>query len=114
VRVHRSWLASLVALTSCATAAPEVRPPAVEVPIQVIRNTVFVATTVTGAAPAHCSSSIPAQIGRSSRRACSRGVYEILPDEPMIDGLLGGDFLQRFRVTLDRTAKQMRLEPLGK
>jgi predicted aspartyl protease len=42
------------------------------------------------------------------------GVYEILPDEPIVDGLLGGDCLQRFRVTLDRTAKHMRLEQLRK
>jgi predicted aspartyl protease len=40
------------------------------------------------------------------------GVYDIYPDSPIIDGLLGGDFLHRFRVTLDRNAKQMRLEPL--
>jgi hypothetical protein len=42
------------------------------------------------------------------------GVYDIYPDAPIIDGLLGGDFLQRFRVTLDRSARQMRLEPLGR
>jgi predicted aspartyl protease len=40
------------------------------------------------------------------------GVYDIYPDAPVIDGLLGGDFLHRFRVTLDRNAKRMRLEPL--
>jgi len=40
------------------------------------------------------------------------GVYDIYPDSPIIDGLLGGDFLHRFRVTLDRSARQMRLEPL--
>jgi hypothetical protein len=42
------------------------------------------------------------------------GVSEVLPDEPIVDGLLGGDFLQRFRVTLGRTAKHMRLEQLRK
>lgn len=40
------------------------------------------------------------------------GVYDIYPDAPIIDGLLGGDFLHRYRVTLDRNARQMRLEPL--
>ena len=40
------------------------------------------------------------------------GVYDIYPDAPIIDGLLGDDFLRRFRVTLDRNARQMRLEPL--
>jgi len=42
------------------------------------------------------------------------GVYDIYPDSPIIDGLLGGDFLHRFRVTLDRNAKRMRLEPMGR
>ena len=42
------------------------------------------------------------------------GVYEIHPDAPILVGLLGGDFLNRYRVTLDRSARQMRLEPLGR
>ncbi|MFQ5899479.1 MAG: TIGR02281 family clan AA aspartic protease [Candidatus Methylomirabilia bacterium] len=40
------------------------------------------------------------------------GVYEAFPDGPILDGLLGGDFLYRFRVTLDKAARQMYLEPL--
>jgi predicted aspartyl protease len=41
------------------------------------------------------------------------GVYEIFPQTKVLDGLLGGDFLHKFRVTVDRTANRMRLEPLG-
>jgi len=42
------------------------------------------------------------------------GVYEIFPQTKVLDGLLGGDFLHKFRVTVDRTANRMRLEPLGR
>jgi predicted aspartyl protease len=42
------------------------------------------------------------------------GVYQIHPDAPILDGLLGGDFLHRYRVTLDRSARRMRLEPIGR
>jgi predicted aspartyl protease len=52
------------------------------------------------------------QVGRATMNDQEVGVYDIYPDAPIIDGLLGGDFLHRFRVTLDRNAKQMRLEPL--
>jgi predicted aspartyl protease len=40
------------------------------------------------------------------------GVYDIFPQVKILDGLLGGDFLHRFRVTVDRAANRMRLEPL--
>jgi predicted aspartyl protease len=42
------------------------------------------------------------------------GVYDFAPDTPVLDGLLGGDVLHRFRVTLDRSARRMRLEPLAR
>lgn len=54
------------------------------------------------------------RVGEATMKDQDIGVYEIDPDSPVIDGLLGGDFLQRFRVTLDRTAKHMRLAPLGR
>jgi len=54
------------------------------------------------------------RVGEATMKDQEIGVYEIHPDAPVIDGLLGGDFLQRFRVTLDRTAKQMRLAPFGR
>lgn len=40
------------------------------------------------------------------------GVYEIFPQTKILDGLLGSDFLHRFRVTVDKAANHMRLEPL--
>jgi len=42
------------------------------------------------------------------------GVYDFDPDTPVLDGLLGGDILHRFRVTLDRRAKRMVLQPLAR
>jgi len=54
------------------------------------------------------------RVGQATMKDQEIGVYEIHPDAPVIDGLLGGDFLHRFRVTLDRSAKQMRLAPLGR
>jgi predicted aspartyl protease len=42
------------------------------------------------------------------------GVYEINPNAALPEGVLGGDILHRFRVTLDRPAKRMRLEPLSR
>jgi predicted aspartyl protease len=38
------------------------------------------------------------------------GVSVIFPKVPGIGGLLGGDFLEQFTITLDRTARQMWLE----
>ncbi|HET8575546.1 MAG TPA: retropepsin-like aspartic protease [Methylomirabilota bacterium] len=40
------------------------------------------------------------------------GVVDFLPRAPFIDGLLGGDYLGRFRTTLDSQARVLRLEPL--
>jgi predicted aspartyl protease len=39
------------------------------------------------------------------------GVALVLPEEPLVDGVLGGDFLQRFTVTLDYAASRLRLDP---
>ena len=54
------------------------------------------------------------RVGEATMNDLEIGIFEIYPDAPIIDGLLGGDFLHRFRVTLDRIAKQMRLEPLAR
>jgi hypothetical protein len=54
------------------------------------------------------------KIGEATMIDHEIGVCELHPDAPMLDGLLGGDFLQRYRVTLDRSAKQMRLEPVSR
>jgi len=53
-------------------------------------------------------------IGEAILKDQEVGVYDINPEAPLPEGLLGGDILHRFRVTLDRTAKRMRLEPLSR
>lgn len=39
------------------------------------------------------------------------GVYDIFPGSPIVDGLLGTDFLGRYRVTFDPTRRTMHLAP---
>jgi predicted aspartyl protease len=39
------------------------------------------------------------------------GITLVLPAAPLVDGVLGGDILQRFRVGLDYTASRLRLTP---
>lgn len=55
---------------------------------------------------------VSVQVGDALIGDLDVGVYEAFPDGPILDGLLGGDFLYRFRVTLDKAARRMRLEPL--
>lgn len=38
------------------------------------------------------------------------GVYSVFPDEPLVDGILGADFLRHFTVTVDHDTRQLRLE----
>lgn len=38
------------------------------------------------------------------------GVHAVAPDSPIIDGILGGDVLSRYRVTVDHATRQLRLE----
>jgi predicted aspartyl protease len=52
------------------------------------------------------------QIGDAKIENFEVSVIEALPGAPDIDGLLGADFLQRFRVVLERAARRMTLEPL--
>jgi predicted aspartyl protease len=40
------------------------------------------------------------------------GVYDVVPSSGVIDGVLGNDFLHRFRVTLDTERKLMHLTPV--
>lgn len=42
------------------------------------------------------------------------GIHVVAPEMPLIDGLLGGDILGRFTMTVDRVARQLRLEPVGR
>jgi predicted aspartyl protease len=53
-------------------------------------------------------------IGEAILKDQEVGVYDIDPESALPEGLLGGDILHRYRVTLDRTAKRMRLEPLSR
>jgi hypothetical protein len=39
------------------------------------------------------------------------GIYPIAPSVPIIDGILGNDFLGRFEMTIDHATRQLRLEP---
>jgi predicted aspartyl protease len=41
------------------------------------------------------------------------GVYNAIPDVPMVDGILGLDFLRRFKFTVDTAGKVLRLEPFA-
>jgi hypothetical protein len=51
------------------------------------------------------------QIGNARLEDIEVGVHEIVPDAPLLDGLLGGDVLGRFTMTLDPGARKLRLEP---
>lgn len=51
-------------------------------------------------------------LGTTVVRDVEVGVYDVVPQAPVVDGVLGGDILQRFRSTLDAGARQLRLVPL--
>lgn len=53
------------------------------------------------------------QVGEATVEGLEVGIYDIMPDARVIDGLLGGDFLHRFKVTLDRRTSRMVLEPIS-
>lgn len=42
------------------------------------------------------------------------GVHAVAPDSPVVDGVLGNDVLGRFTMTVDRAARQLRLEPVAR
>ena len=50
------------------------------------------------------------QIGEARVDEIEVGVHDVAPESPIVDGILGGDFLLRFTLTLDRDARQLRLE----
>jgi predicted aspartyl protease len=52
------------------------------------------------------------QVGEALVERMEVGVYEFAPESRVIDGLLGSDFLNRFKVTFDRQSGHMILEPL--
>ena len=51
-------------------------------------------------------------VGTAMVRDVEVGVYDVVPQAPVVDGLLGGDILQRLRSTLDGGARQLHLGPL--
>ena len=57
------------------------------------------------------------QIGEARVDEIEVGVHDVAPQSPIVDGILGGDFLRQFTFTLNRDARQLRLEaeaPTGK
>src|SRR5262249_58502655 len=54
------------------------------------------------------------QVGDAVVEQIDVGVYDFAPEARIIDGLLGGDFLTRFKITFDHAAGRMILEPLSK
>jgi predicted aspartyl protease len=51
-------------------------------------------------------------IGNATLVDIEVGVYAVAPESPTIDGLLGADVLSRYRVTVDHSARQLRLDPV--
>jgi tetratricopeptide (TPR) repeat protein len=52
------------------------------------------------------------QIGDAVVENLDVAIVEAAPGAPDIDGLLGGNFLQRFKVILERSSRRLTLEPL--
>ncbi len=53
------------------------------------------------------------QVGDAFGENLEVGIHLVHPGAPIVDGLLGSDFLGRFQMTVDRTARQLRLEPMS-
>lgn len=51
------------------------------------------------------------EIGGAALENVEVGVYPVAPQAPAIDGFLGANILDRFSVSVDSAAKQLRLEP---
>jgi predicted aspartyl protease len=49
-------------------------------------------------------------VGEAMRENLPVGISVLFPRAPSVDGLLGGDFLEQFKMTLDRGTRQMWLE----
>ena len=52
-------------------------------------------------------------VGTAVVRDFTVGVYDALPEASTVDGILGLDFLRRYRFTVDTAAKRLRLEPVA-
>jgi len=51
-------------------------------------------------------------VGTAVVRNIEVGVYDVAPQAPVVDGLLGGDVLQRFRATVDAGSRRLHLAPV--
>ena len=51
-------------------------------------------------------------VGQAEVQAIEIGVYEVTPNLPDVDGILGADYLGHFRVTIDRQGGTLLLAPL--
>jgi hypothetical protein len=53
------------------------------------------------------------QVGDALVRNLDVAVADVNPNAPVVDGVLGGDFLGHFKVTVDRAASRLTLDPLS-
>ncbi|HXH84028.1 MAG TPA: retropepsin-like aspartic protease [Candidatus Tectomicrobia bacterium] len=49
-------------------------------------------------------------VGEATVENLQVGVYRTAPSARIVDGILGADFLSRFTITIDRSARHLRLE----
>ena len=101
------------------------KPVSSTVPIQIVEKLVLAPATLNGSqgvtllvdtgasvtviSPAVRLRSI--EVGSAGIQDLEVGVYNLYPDAAaIVDGVLGGDFLGRFRMTVDDAARQLRLE----
>ncbi len=111
-RVNRSQGALLLVDTGAGSTV--IRPLLLErlgmsVPANAPRQRVAIPSGLTIEVP---RVSLSLQVGDAHVENLEVGVFDVAPQAPDLDGFLGADFLQRFKVTFDRTARRMILEPL--
>ena len=113
-RVNRSQGALLLVDTGATTTV--IRPLLLErlgmsVPAGAPRRRVMIPSGLTIDVP---FVTLGVQVGDASVENLEVGVFDVAPQAPELDGLLGANFLQRFKVTFERAARRMTLEPLAK
>jgi hypothetical protein len=52
-------------------------------------------------------------VGAAVLEGLEIGIYDVFPDSSRLDGVLGGDFLRRFRLTVDHGSRMIDLQPLA-
>jgi tetratricopeptide (TPR) repeat protein/predicted aspartyl protease len=111
-RVNRSQGALL--LVDTGAGATVIRPLLLErlgmsMPANAPRHRVTIPSGLTIEVP---TVTLSVQVGDASVENLEVGVFDVAPQAPDLDGFLGADFLQRFKVTFERAARRMTLEPL--